>query len=94
MSDQVKQLIEHLVATAKARGISQAELAERAGLTPVGLSKAKHRGDIRASSLAAMAAELDMELTVTPRRRREQVVRAIRKGDFFHTGAGRATKQG
>ncbi len=94
MSEPIKQLIEHLVATAKARGISQAELAERAGLTPVGLSKAKHRGDLRASSLAAMAEALDMELTVTPRRRREEVVRAIRQGDFFHTGTGRERKRG
>jgi len=83
MSQPIKELIEQLVQTARARGLSQSRLAELAGLTPVGLSKAKHRGDIRASTLAALARQLDLELVLAPRRSREKAIEAIRSGTFF-----------
>jgi len=78
-------LINQLVATARARGLSQAKLAELAGLTAVGLSKAKRRGDIRASTLEALAAQLDLELALVPRRSREKAAEAIKAGAFFRT---------
>lgn len=37
MSEHIKTLIEQLVTTARARGLSQAQLAEMAGLTAVEL---------------------------------------------------------
>ena len=83
MSEPIKHLLNHLVEMARARGMSQAELARRAGMTAVGLSKAKARGDIRASSLARLADALGMELALRPRRSREQAVAAIRAGRFF-----------
>jgi transcriptional regulator with XRE-family HTH domain len=85
MSEQIKVLINQLVSAARARGLSQARLAELAGLTPVGLSKAKHRGDIRASTLAELAAQLDLELALVPRRSREKAAAAIKTGTFFRT---------
>jgi transcriptional regulator with XRE-family HTH domain len=85
MSEQIKDLINQLVSAAKARGLSQARLAELAGLTPVGLSKAKRRGDIRASTLAELAAQLDLELALVPRRSREKAAAAIKTGGFFRT---------
>ena len=85
MSEQIKTLINQLISTAKARGLSQAELAQRAGLTAVGLSKAKHRGDIRTSSLAALADALGLELVLVPRLSRDKVIRAIKAGTFFST---------
>ena len=87
MSEQIKSLLEQLVESAKARGISQAQLAERAGISPVGLSKAKHRGDIRAATLQALAEQLDMSLALVPRQTRAQAVEAIRSGTFFGVAA-------
>lgn len=84
MSEAIKQLIGQLVGLARQRGLTQAELAARAGLTAVGLSKAKHRGDIRASSLAALAEQLDLQLALMPKHSREQAAGAIRRGSFFH----------
>jgi transcriptional regulator with XRE-family HTH domain len=83
MSRHIKALINQLVSAAKQRGLTQAQLAEMAGMTAVGLSKAKTRGDIRASSLEALAAQLDLELVFTPRRSREKAAEAIKSGTFF-----------
>ncbi len=85
MSEHIKVLIHQLVAAAKARGLSQARLAEMAGLTAVGLSKAKRRGDIRASTLEELAAQLDLELALIPRRSKEKAAEAIKSGAFFRT---------
>lgn len=79
----IRALIDQLLAAAKARGLSQAQLAEMAGLTAVGLSKAKSRGDIRASTLEKLAAQLDLELALVPRRSREKAAGAIKAGTFF-----------
>lgn len=85
MSEHIKVLFHQLVAAAKARGLSQARLAEMAGLTAVGLSKAKRRGDIRASTLEELAAQLDLELALIPRRSKEKAAEAIKSGAFFRT---------
>jgi hypothetical protein len=90
MSDAIKSLINQIVVQARRRGLTQGELAERAGLTAVGLSKAKQRGDIRASSLAALAGQLDLQLALVPKHTREQATEAIRAGTFFRA-AGAAT---
>jgi len=87
MSSHIRALINQLVSTAKTRGLSQAKLAEMAGLTAVGLSKAKHRGDLRASTLEELAAQLDLELVFMPRRSREKAAEAIKSGAFFRTSA-------
>ena len=77
--------MDQIVAAARHRGLSQAALARRVGLTPVGLSKAKHRGDIRASTLARLAEAVDLELALLPRAPRQEAVEAIRRGRFFQT---------
>lgn len=87
MSEHIKLLINQLVSAARARGLSQAKLAEMAGLTAVGLSKAKRRGDIRASTLEELAAQLDLELALIPRRSREKAAEAIKSGAFFRTSS-------
>lgn len=89
MSQPIADLIHQLVREARARGLSQAQLAHAAGVTAVGLSKAKRRGDIRASTLQALAAQLDLELALVPRRTREKDLAAIRSGEFFG-GTGKA----
>lgn len=83
MSRQIQTLLRSIIATAKSQGLTQAELAKAAGMSPVGLSKAKSRGDIRASHLADLAHHADLELTLTPRRSQQQAVAAIRAGRFF-----------
>ncbi len=83
MSRAVSRLLEQLIARARERGMTQAELAERAGISAVGLSKARHRGDLRASTLARLAEVLDLELTLAPARQRERAAEAIRRGRFF-----------
>jgi len=80
----VSALIKNLIATAKTRGITQAELAKRAGLTAVGLSKAKTRGDIRASSLEKLAEQLDLELILAPSQRQDKIAEAIKSGNYFN----------
>jgi len=87
MSEQIKALIEQLISTAKQQGLSQAGLARKAGLTAVGLSKAKSRGDIRASTLEKLASQLDLELVLSPGRSREKSVEAIKSGAFFNSAA-------
>ena len=85
MSRHIKALINQVISSARARGLSQAQLAEKAGVTAVGLSKAKQRGDMRASTLEKLGRQLDMELIFVPRRSREKAVEAIKSGAFFRT---------
>jgi transcriptional regulator with XRE-family HTH domain len=73
MTGHISRLIHQLISTAKAEGMSQAELASRAGLSPVGLSKAKRRGNLHASTLVALGRELDLELVFVPRKQTEAV---------------------
>lgn len=90
MSRPIGDLISQLIREAKTRGMTQAALAESAGMSAVGLSKAKHRGDIRASSLAALAEQLDLELALVPRRSRDRAVAAIKSGRLFGSATGTA----
>lgn len=83
MSKPIQELIDHLIALARAQGLSQADLAQRAGLSAVGFSKAKHRGDLRASTLAELAAQLDLQLVLQPRQTPEAAADAIKAGRFF-----------
>ncbi len=83
MNTIIESLLDQIIDTAKTRGMTQAELAGKAGISPVGLSKARHRGDLRASTLARLAAAVDLELTLTPARRRQRAAEAIRAGNFF-----------
>lgn len=93
MSGRIKALISQLLSVAKARGLSQAQLAEMAGMTPVGLSKAKSRGDLRASTLEKLAAQMDLELVLIPRRSREKAAEAIKTGAFFQTSGVRPSEE-
>lgn len=86
MSKPVQTLIQQLIETARAQGLSQAQLAAAVGMTAVGLSKAKTRGDIRASTLAELAAQLNLELALVPRQSRDKAAEAIKSGAFFRTG--------
>lgn len=73
MTGQISRLIHQLISKAKAEGMSQAELASRAGLSPVGLSKAKRRGNLHASTLVALGRELDLELVFVSRNQSQSI---------------------
>lgn len=83
MSEAVQSLMEQLIEAARAQGLSQAQLAERAGLSAVGLSKAKHRGDLRVSTLVELARQLDLQLQLVPRQPTQTATDAIKSGTFF-----------
>ena len=85
MSRHIRSLLQQLIAAARARGLSQAQLAESAGISAVGLSKAKRRGDLRASTLEALGEGLDLELALVPRRSGDRATEAIKSGTFFRT---------
>jgi len=92
MSKQIQRLIQQLIDSARAQGISQAQLAQQAGMTPVGLSKAKTRGDLKASTRAELANQLNLDISLVPRRTSAQATEAIRAGRFFQTSAAPAKK--
>lgn len=94
MTEPVKVLINQIISVARARGLSQAQLAQLAGVTAVGLSKAKRRGDIRASTLQQLASILDLELALVPRRSKDKAAEAIKSGAFFRTSASLDEKPG
>ncbi len=81
--DSITGKLENLLAQAKAQGLSQKELAARAGISEVGLSQAKARGDLRVSTLEALANALDMTIEFKPRRSHDAAITAIREGRFF-----------
>lgn len=89
MSISILDLLEQVITEAKSRGISQKQLAEQAGLTPVGLSKAKKRGDIRASSLALLGLQVGLQLKFEPQRLPDRVEEAAKSGAFFGIGKDR-----
>ena len=93
MSKRIKVLIDQLVSKAKTQGLSQAQLAEMANLTPVGLSKAKHRGDLRVSTLVDLADSLDLELALVPSHSREKATAEIKTGVFFRVSASQGMRR-
>ncbi|WP_419600567.1 helix-turn-helix domain-containing protein [Thiolapillus sp.] len=86
LSNRITRKLEELLAQAKAQGLSQKELAARAGISEVGLSQAKARGDLKVSTLEALANALDMTIEFKPRHSRNAAIAAIREGCFFELG--------
>jgi transcriptional regulator with XRE-family HTH domain len=83
MDNRALQLINDLISVAKSQGLTQNSLAEKVGITPVSLSRAKGRGDIRLSTFVDLAHVLDLELALVPRQRDEKSINAIKSGQFF-----------
>ncbi|WP_419605987.1 helix-turn-helix domain-containing protein, partial [Thiolapillus sp.] len=83
LKESISAKLEKLVSQAKAQGLSQKELAGLAGISEAGLSQAKARGDLRVSTLEALANALDMTIEFKPRHSRNAAIAAIREGRFF-----------
>lgn len=61
-----KAMLDQVLRAAQASGLDQSRLAERAGLRPETVSRAKRRGTIDLHSLQALAQAAGLELALTP----------------------------
>ena len=65
MSDS-SDLLQQLIARGRVQGLTQVELARRAGITAEALSRAKKAGDMRVSTLADLARAVGLTLGLVP----------------------------
>lgn len=80
------ELLTHLLQQAEKAGLKEGQLAENAGLTPQGLSKAKSRGDLRVSSLEALGRQIGIELVWRPIQQDDEAAVKVRSGTLFQLG--------
>jgi transcriptional regulator with XRE-family HTH domain len=73
-------LIERVIAAAKARGLSQGELAERAGIRPETLSRAKKNPNISLTTFEALARVAGLQVQLIPD---NPVAEQVSKGTLF-----------
>ena len=59
-------LLQQLIARGRVQGLTQVELARRAGITAEALSRAKKAGDMRVSTLADLARAVGLTLALVP----------------------------
>ena len=57
-------LLQQILALGKEQGLTQITLAQRAGITPEALSRAKQGGDMRVSTLAGLAHVVGRKLSL------------------------------
>ena len=57
-------LLQQILAQSKAQGLTQLVLAERAGITPESLSRAKKGGNMRVSTLNGLAHVVGLKLSL------------------------------
>ena len=73
-------LLIQIIDLAKRKGLKQKDLAERAGLSPESLSRAKKTGDMHLSSLVELARVVGLKLSLSPDR---PVLDRINNGSLF-----------
>lgn len=78
MSDS--DLIVRIISAAKARGLSQGELAERAGIRPETLSRAKKNPNISLATFEELARVAGLRLQLIPD---NPVAEQVSKGTLF-----------
>jgi transcriptional regulator with XRE-family HTH domain len=61
---ETTNLLQQILAVAKAQGLTQLTLSQRAGITPETLSRAKQGGDMRVSTLNELAHVVGLKLTL------------------------------
>ncbi len=76
----LSELLEQILAHAKAQGIVGKDLAVRAGIAPETLSRMKSRGTGDASVLLALAQVVGLKVVLVPD---DERLEAIRSGVFF-----------
>ena len=60
------RLLQQVLASAEAQGLDQAQLAERAGLKPETVSRAKKRPDMALGTLARLAGAVGLQVVLQP----------------------------
>jgi DNA-binding phage protein len=61
---EATDFLQQILALARERGLTQITLAQRAGITPEALSRAKKGGDMRLSTLNALAHVVGLKLSL------------------------------
>jgi len=80
----VNDLLAAILDAAERAGMKEGELAQRAGISPVGLSKAKQRGDMRVSTLIRLAAGVGLDVVLQPKSAsRDEVIEQLRRGELL-----------
>ena len=64
MINQPFDLLQVVLRKAREQGLSQRDVARRAGITPESLSRAKKAGDMRVSTLNELAAVVGLKLAL------------------------------
>jgi transcriptional regulator with XRE-family HTH domain len=64
MMNQPFDLLQVVLRKAREQGLSQRDVARRAGITPESLSRAKKAGDMRVSTLNELAAVVGLKLAL------------------------------
>jgi len=63
---ETSNLLQQILVLAKTQGLTQITLAQRAGITPEALSRAKKGGDMRLSTLKELARVVGLKLSLVP----------------------------
>lgn len=79
MTDSVR-LLQQILLRGRENGLTQMEIAQRAGIKPESLSRAKKSGDMRVSTLLALAHVVGLKLALVPDR---PLVEKIDSGTLF-----------
>ena len=61
---EIADLLQQILALGKEQGLTQIALAQRAGITPEALSRAKKGGDMRVSTLNELAHVVGLKLSL------------------------------
>ncbi len=77
---RTSELLNQIIAAARARGMSQKDLAAASQIQPESISRAKKAGDIRLSTLEALAHVVGLKVALLPD---EPLLEKIREGNLF-----------
>lgn len=76
----MKTILQQLVDLGREQGLTQAELAKKAGIHPVTLSRALETDAVTLATVKAVAAQLGYRLTLVPD---NALAEGLAKGDLF-----------
>ena len=79
-SPLIPSLLEEILRAARAQGLDQKTLAERAGLSAPTLSRIKGQDDVALSTLVRLAAVVGLRLTLTAA---DTYVAEVERGELF-----------
>lgn len=81
MATEISQLVVEIIAAAKALGLKQKDLADRAGIGPEALSRLKSADDLRVSTLLQLGESVGKKLIWVDDT--NDVATLVSKGDLF-----------